>query len=60
MSSRIIRAKSGRIYFVPLGPGACAPVKDLADHFRHSYRLNTSVLPKLSWEPGAVVIGVTA
>ncbi|MDO8478099.1 MAG: hypothetical protein Q7W02_18225 [Candidatus Rokubacteria bacterium] len=37
-----------------------APGKDLADHFRQSYRLNTTVLPKLSWEPGAVVIGVTA
>lgn len=52
--------RSGRIYFVPLGPGASAPVKDLADHFRQSYRLKTSVLPKLSWEPGAALIGVTA
>ena len=81
----------GRIYFVPLGPGASAAAKDLANHFRQSYRLNTSVVPelplseprlqntarfqliaeelvgymarkhpKLSWEPGAVVIGVTA
>ena len=80
-----------QIYFVPLGPGASAPAKDLADHFRQRYRLSTSVLPelplsdprlqdnarfqliaeelvgymsrkhpKLSWEPGAVVIGVTA
>jgi len=81
----------GRIYFVPLGPGVPVPLKELADHFRQNYRLNTTVLPelplsdprvqdtarfqliaeallgymvrkhpKLSWEPGAVVIGVTA
>lgn len=80
-----------QIYFVPLGPGASAVARDLADHLRQGYRLNTSVLPdltlsdprlqdgarfqliaeellgymakkhpKLSWEPGAVVIGVTA
>lgn len=79
------------IYFVPLGPGASASARDLASHFRQTYKLNTSVLPelpltdprlqdnerfqliaeelvgylarknpKLSWEPGAVVIGVTA
>lgn len=82
---------TGRIYFVPLGPGVPVPLKELADHFRQNYRLNTAVLPelplidprvqdtarfqliaeellgymarkhpKLSWEPGAVVIGVTA
>jgi predicted Zn-dependent protease len=82
---------TGRIYFVPLGPGGPVPLKELADHFRQTYRLNTTVLPelaltdprlqdnarfqliaeevlgymarkhpKLSWEPGAVVIGVTA
>lgn len=80
-----------QVYFVPLGPGASAATRDLADHFRQSYKLITSVLPelplsdprlqdaarfqviaeelvgylgkkhpKLSWEPGAVVIGVTA
>ena len=79
------------IYFVPLGPGASASARDLASHFRQTYKLSTSVLPelpladprlqddarfqliaeelvgymarkhpKLSWEPGAVVIGVTA
>jgi predicted Zn-dependent protease len=82
---------TGRIYFLPLGPGAPVPRKELADHFRQNYKLNTTVLPelaltdqrlqdtarfqliaeelvahmarkhpKLSWEPGAVVIGVTA
>lgn len=79
-----------QVYFVPLGPGASAAARDLADHFRQGYRLTTTVLPelplsdprlqdgarfqliaeallgymakrhpKLTWEPGAVVIGVT-
>ena len=82
---------TGRIYFVPLGPEVPVPLKELADHFRQNYRLNTTVLPelplsdprvqdtarfqliaeellghmvrkhpKLTWEPGAVAIGVTA
>jgi hypothetical protein len=36
-----------QIYFVPLGATASAAARDLADHFRQSYRLNTTVLPEL-------------
>jgi hypothetical protein len=38
---------SARIYFVPLGPGVPVPVRELADHFRQNYSLNTTVLPEL-------------
>ena len=37
---------SGRVYLVPLGPGV--PLRELADHYRQTYKLNVIVLPELA------------
>jgi predicted Zn-dependent protease len=38
---------SGRVYLVPLGPGVPVPMRELADHYRQTYKLNVIVLPEL-------------
>jgi len=39
---------SGRVYLVPLGPGVPVPLRELADHYRQTYKLNVIVLPELA------------
>ena len=46
--SPVAAQSSGRVYLVPLGPGVPVPLRELADHYRQTYKLNVIVLPELA------------